>query len=192
MTEASPSSPGRRSRLLRLGGLALVLAGLYAGAHYTGLTQDLDAEKIRTIVQGAGPLGWIVYIGVFAAGTLGQLPGFIFVAAASLIYGRFLGFFLALTAAFVSVCVSFLVVRAVGGRALTEFDNKLLTKMLTRLDERPVVTVILLRLVFMISPPLNYALGLSNIGFRDYAVASAIGLIPPILGMTIFFDWLLT
>ena len=141
--------------------------------------------------EEAGPLGWLVYICVFTLGELVQVPGFIFVGAASLAYGKVLGFFLAFFAAVISVCVSFAVVRTVGGKALAEFDNKLMKRMLARLDERPVMTVVSLRLVFWIAPPLNYALGLSNIGFRDYLIASAIGLIPPILGMTIFFDWLL-
>ena len=62
--------------------------------------------------------------------------------------------------------------------------------MLARLDERPVTTVIVLRTLLWLAPPLNYALALSSIRFRHYLIGSALGLLLPVAGAALFFDWL--
>ncbi|MHC4830871.1 MAG: TVP38/TMEM64 family protein, partial [Planctomycetota bacterium] len=85
----------------------------------------------------------------------------------------------------------FFVVRGVGGKALSEVENRFLQRALSKLDERPVLTTIGLRTLFLMSPPLNYALGLSSITFRNYLVGSLLGLIIPVAGLTFLFDWLL-
>ncbi len=59
-----------------------------------------------------------------------------------------------------------------------------------RLDERPITTVLLLRTVFWLAPPLNYALALSSVRFRHYLIGSAAGLVAPVGGAAVFFDWL--
>ena len=54
-------------------------------------------------------------------------------------------------------------------------------------QERPVRSVALLRLVFWMFPPLNYALALSPVGLRDYVVGSALGLVLPLAVMAALF-----
>jgi len=99
--------------------LVLVLFfGLFALSTYTGLT-DLNAESISTQVERAGVWGFIFYNLIFAGGEFIHIPGMVFVAAGILVYGKVLGFVLALIASVVSVCFSFLVVRAIGGKPLT-------------------------------------------------------------------------
>ena len=50
-------------------------------------------------------------------------------------------------------------------------------------------TVLLLRLVLWMAPELNYALALSNVGYRPYLVGSALGLVAPIGGTVLLFDY---
>jgi uncharacterized membrane protein YdjX (TVP38/TMEM64 family) len=64
--------------------------------------------------------------------------------------------------------------------------------MLGHLDARPIRTVFALRLVLWLAPALNYALALTRARFRDYAIGSALGLILPVAGAAILFDWLVT
>ncbi|MCB9621848.1 MAG: DedA family protein, partial [Sandaracinus sp.] len=56
-------------------------------------------------------------------------------------------------------------------------------------ERRPVRVVALLRLILWMAPPLNYALAMSAVRFRDYVVGSALGLILPIAAAALFFDW---
>lgn len=181
---------GRRSRA-RLVVVAGVFVVLWAIAHYTGLTERASVGAVREAIESAGSWGMILFIVVFAIGELLHIPGMVFVGAAILAYGKAAGFGVSLIAAVVSVSLSFVVVRGLGGRALSEIEKPFMKKMLARLDARPIRTVIILRVVLWLAPALNYGLALTSIRYRDYLIGSVVGLVPPILAATVFFDWLI-
>jgi phospholipase D1/2 len=61
----------------------------------------------------------------------------------------------------------------------------------SRLARRDLLTLIIVRIVPLASFTLiNMAAGASNIRFRDFIVGSAIGLLPGILGISLFMDQL--
>ncbi|PKN58198.1 MAG: DedA family protein [Deltaproteobacteria bacterium HGW-Deltaproteobacteria-14] len=183
-------SPAAR-RWVRLGLLVALLGGLAAVGVATGLTRDLSVESLRGWMVGAGALGVIGFLAAFALGTLVQVPGMLFVAAAALAWGQIGGAIVAIAGALLAVTVSFLLVRAVGGRLLTEIRRPFLERLLARLDGAPIRTVAVLRLVFWVAPPLNYALAFSNVPLRAYVIGSAVGLLAPIVIATSFVDLLL-
>ncbi len=111
-------------------------------------------------------------------------------AAGVYAFGKFTGLILGIVGGTIAVCVSFLVMRTVGGRAFTRIDKPWVVRMLQRLDAHPIRTFAILRLVFIMYPSLNYILALTSIRFRDYMIGSAIGLVIPISVFVIFFDWL--
>lgn len=192
MTADEPAPPRNKwVPRLRLLAIVALFAGGYAVARATGLLDELDADAIRESVARAGPWGVLLYIAIFAGGELLHVPGMAFVAAAILLWGQAAGFGIALVASVISVCVSFVVVRTIGGKPLGNVDRPLMRKMLDRLHARPIVTIALLRSIFWMSPPLNYALALTNIRFRDYLIGSAVGLVVPVLLATLLFDLLI-
>ena len=75
---------------------------------------------------------------------------------------------------------------------LAGLERPLLKRILNRLDERPIRTVFILRILLFLAPPLNYALAMTNVRFRDYLVGSALGLVLPLLIITLLFDWVLS
>ena len=123
-------------------------------------------------------------------GNLVQIPGWIFLAAAVLALGQLWGGLATYLAACVSCVVTYWVIRLLGGDALRQFGGKLAARLFARLDERPIQSVALLRVLFQTVPPLNYALALSGVRFRSYLVGTLIGLPLPILLYTVFFDFL--
>ncbi|MCZ6710649.1 MAG: VTT domain-containing protein [Gammaproteobacteria bacterium] len=176
----------------RLTLVVALLAGLFIASRYTGIADGLDANTIRKLMDDAGPWGWSLYVIVFAGGEFIHIPGMVFVAAGILVYGKVIGFGLAFFASVISVCFSFLVVRLLGGTPLGGIDRPWLQRVLRHLDARPIRTVFVLRLVLWLAPVLNYALALTSVRFRDYAIGSALGLILPVAGAAILFDWLVT
>ncbi len=184
--EAAPESGPSRLRLVLL---AVFLIGLFVIGAATGWTDRFTLEGVREAIAGAGVWGFAIFLGAFAIGELLHVPGFLFVAAAVLAYGRVLGAGAAYVGAVVSVVVSFAVVRGVGGRALGGLKNARVRKILDRLEERPVRVVAILRLLLWMAPPLNYALALSPVRFRDYLIGSALGLLLPIAFASAFLDW---
>ncbi|MFT7581267.1 MAG: putative membrane protein YdjX (TVP38/TMEM64 family) [Myxococcota bacterium] len=179
---------GRQKTFLRLGALVGVLVTLFVVAMATGVTDSISIESLRDAMLGAGALGVVLFLLAFAGAQLVYLPGMLFVVAAILAYGQVAGAALGLAGAVLSVAVSFTLVRAVGGKALAEVKRPMIRKMLDRLEKRPIMTVALLRLAVQVSPPVNYALALSNVSFRAHLIGSAIGLIIPIGLASIFVD----
>ncbi|MEO8409766.1 MAG: VTT domain-containing protein, partial [Propionivibrio sp.] len=127
---------------------------------------------------------------LFALGNLIQIPGWVFLAAAVLTLGRGWGGLATYLAASVSCALTFFAIRLVGGDALRELKSTTAKQILARLDEHPLRSVIILRILFQTVPALNYALALSGIRFRPYMTGTLIGLPLPIALYCVFFDYL--
>lgn len=189
---ASPPPVDRKKTWLRLGALALVVAITFVVAHVTGLTEYLSREHVRALIVGLGPLGLLAFVGLFVVGELAHVPGFVFIGAAILAYGRLEGGVLGYVGALVAVAVAFFVVRGIGGQALTALERPLIRRALAHVDARPILAVAVLRTLLIMTPALTYALALTRIRFRDYMLGSALGLALPIVAMSVLFDWLLS
>lgn len=177
----------RRRARLRIAALVALGVALYAVGHATGAAEHLSRDRIEELMRDLGALGLVAYLTLFAIGELVHVPGLVFVAAAAVAYGPLAGFAAGLVGGVLSVAVSFAVVRAIGGRALDRLRWAPARRWLLRLEERPVRTIALLRLVMPMLPALNTALALSNVRFRDYIAGSAIGMIPAIALVALLF-----
>jgi uncharacterized membrane protein YdjX (TVP38/TMEM64 family) len=167
-------------RVLRLVILGVVLVALLLVAHLTGLTASFSQARVRTLIQSTGKWGMLLFIAAFAIGELLHIPGLVFVGAAVVAFGRVRGGILSYAGAVVSISVTFAFIRAVGGQPLGTIRNQRVQALLARLDQRPILTVALLRLITWLTPAINYGLALSSVRFRDYFIGSAVGLVVPI------------
>jgi uncharacterized membrane protein YdjX (TVP38/TMEM64 family) len=179
-----------RQRRRRLLVLMLVILGVWIAAWATGLSGRFTSESIRTLFAERGLGGVAAFTALFSAGQLLRVPSTVFVAAAVAIYGRSLGIPVALLGALASATVSFAVVRAFAGQALADVQRPVVRHLLSKIDNRPVMTVALLRLIFQTAPPLNYALAMTAVRWRDHLLGSVLGLPVPVTAMGCFFDWL--
>jgi len=178
-------------RFWRLAALIAVTVVLVALGKSSGLGAYFSADGLRSLTHAAGVWGPILFVLVFCVGELVHVPGVVFVAAAVLAYGRAGGGALAFAGAVVAVSVSFVIVRGIGGKPLAAIRWPLARRILSGLEERPVRTILVLRLLLWMAPQLNYALALSNVRFRSYVVGTALGLIAPITGLVLLSDQVL-
>jgi uncharacterized membrane protein YdjX (TVP38/TMEM64 family) len=183
------TTPPKKPVWPRLAGLLLVLVALLAIGHFTGATEYMTRENIAHFMQSLGIWGFLLFLLAFALGELVHVPGFVFIFAALIAYGRLWGALAGYAGALVAVTVAFYLVRIVGGRALTEIKQPLIKKALGPLEKHPIRTVAILRAVLWFAPAVNYALGLSAIRYRDYILGSAIGFIVPMVLFSALFDW---
>jgi uncharacterized membrane protein YdjX (TVP38/TMEM64 family) len=186
---ASSAAP-RLARLRLMAALALALL-LFGIGRALDLQQHLTAESLRATMASTGTAGVALYVIAFCLGELLHVPGLVFVAAGVLAYGPALGGPLAFLGAVASVSVSFWVVRAIGGRPLGELRTGWVRRALAQLDARPIATIAMLRLALILSPPLNYALALSQVRFAHYFLGSVLGLVVPIALAVVLFDHLM-
>jgi uncharacterized membrane protein YdjX (TVP38/TMEM64 family) len=166
----------------------LIVILLAAGYYYH---DQLSVDAVRAMVDRAGWWGGLLYIGLFVAAEMIQVPGWILITAGVAAFGPNIGYALSLIAATLSVTVAFLLTRGIGGKPLAQVQRPLLRRLLAQLETHPVRTVILLRLIFWISPPLNCALALTAIQFRHFLLGSVVGLAPPLFVIARTGHWLL-
>jgi uncharacterized membrane protein YdjX (TVP38/TMEM64 family) len=171
--------------------LTLIVLAVWTAAWAAGITARFTFESVRGLMAGTGPWGLVAFILAFSTGQLLRVPSFVFVAAAVAVYGRNTGILVALLGALSSATVSFAVFRACAAGALAGVRHPFIRRLLAHVHRRPVRTVALLRLLFQTAPPLNYALPMTAVHWRDHLAGSALGLPVPIVVMAFFFDWLL-
>lgn len=175
---------------LRLGALTGGLVSLAAVAYASGLSDALTPTAIQGVLHDAGPAGMVGFLVVFALGTLASIPGVVFIFAALLAYGPVTGGLLSLAGGILAAALNFCVIRKVGGDAAAGLDHRAVRWSLARLEQRPVAATAALRALTVLAPPVNVALALSPIRYRDYVVGTALGLIAPIGVYAVFFDCL--
>jgi len=194
LTKKKPLTSSKRSALrstmIQLTCVALVVSAITlivnSIAHH-GIP-DIDPQKVHKAIKKAGYLGIVIYIIGFGLAELLHLPGLVFVTAGVMCWGHVNGWLLALFMAPLSCTISFLVVRRVGGQALADVQFSIVKRMMSHLDDRPVLTVVGLRSVFFLAPAINYILALSTIRARDFVAGTAIGLVLPLTVAVYFID----
>ena len=177
----------RHARLL---GILLFLMTIITLAQVSGLRSQFNLAYLRGILDGHPVEGLLIFVVLFALGNLIQLPGWLFLASAVLVLGPVWGGIVTYVAACVACALTFLLVRWLGGAALRRLSNPLAQRLLARLDAQPVRSVALLRILFQTLPALNYALALSGLQFRQYALGTLLGLPVPIALYCLFFEQL--
>ena len=150
----------------------------------TALGSWFTLENVSAIIKNSGAWGLLIFTVLFTVGSLMHIPAMLFVLVAILVYGHFEGALLSYLAVIIAMYVNYLVVRSMGNQVLHEIKNQRLQRMLAKLDRRPLLTIILIRLVFWASPVANYTLAMTSVNSRNYLLGSAIGLILPVIFFT--------
>lgn len=174
----------------RLLAVFLFLAILLAVFELSGLRGHFNLQFLQQRILENKVSGLLIFILLFSLGNLIQIPGWVFLAAAVLALGRIWGGVATYVAASVSCAFTFLTIRWIGGDALRRLDNKIAARILRRLNAHPVASIFLLRLLFQTVPPINYALAMSGVRFRNYLIGTLLGLPLPIMVYCLFFDYL--
>ncbi len=178
------------SRYRRLVFVLVFFAMLLLAVQWSGLRQNFSLAFLRQTLSGNRWEGLALFLLLFSLGNLVQIPGWIFLASAVLVLGKLDGGIATYLAACISCVVTFLSVRWVGGDAVQQLRGKLAQRMLSELHAHPIRNVIVLRTVFQTLAALNYTLAMSGIGFRQYMVATLLGLPLPIAVYCLFFDYI--
>ncbi len=151
--------------------IALVVFGRW-GARYV----PIFAEWVR----GLGAMGPLVFIGGYILAAVAGVPGSLLTLAAGAIFGLAFGVLYVFIGATLGASAAFLVSRYVARRQIEKrVAGNAKFQSLDRAiaaDGRKIVFLLRLSPVFPFSL-LNYALGLSQVRFVDYVVAS-IGMLP--------------
>jgi uncharacterized membrane protein YdjX (TVP38/TMEM64 family) len=143
----------------------------------------LTPASVRDYVQGFGPLAVPVYIIAYALNTISLVPPIAILSlTAGLAFGKVWGAVYLMIGAMLGTSATFYISRFFA-RSLIENMLKGKGKKLDEgLSKRGFITVLFFRIVPIVPyEVLNYACGLSKMRFRDYFLATFLGLIPGVI-----------
>lgn len=178
--------------LARLAILSLLVAAIVA-VRATGATRYLDQEALRGLIEGYGVLAPIVYMMVYTIAPALFLPGLPITIVGGILFGPFWGVVYTITSATAGACLAFLVSRYVAGDWVA---GKLRSPRWRGLDEGvekhgwKVVAFTRLIPLFPFNL-LNYAFGLTKVGFWPYAVTTFLCMLPACIAFIVFSSSLL-
>ncbi len=141
-----------------------------------------DVPSVATVrgrVERAGPVGPVLFVLTYAAVTLAPLPKNVLSAAAGAVFGLAEGVALVYVAALLGAAAAFGLGRGLGRAAVERLSGGRLARIDAMLSRRGMTAVLVARLVPVVPfTALNYAAGLVSVRRRDYAVGTAVGIIP--------------
>lgn len=195
MTSDSPQTASNRPKRpvwLRLWPLYLIIGGLIA-AWSLGLFEFLSLETLRdrrneldAFVANNFLLAVIAYLGVYAASTFFMIPGALWITiAGGLLFGLLGGTILTVIGATVGASLLFLAARTSFGESLKKVAGGYVEKIRDEFQQSPLSYMFAMRFIpAMPFPVSNIAPALLGAKFRDYALATSLGIIPGVLAYT--------
>lgn len=169
----------RHSRLILLVLVAVAIAAVV-------LNRDkLDPALLDTWLDGFGMLAPLVYVALYAIGTVLFAPGSLFALAGGAMFGPVWGTLLNLTGATIGAGLAFLIARYLAGDWVAKKTDGRLKCLIQGVETEGGRFVAFVRLVPLFPFNLtNYALGLTRIPFLSYVVTSFITMAPGALAYT--------
>src|SRR5215470_137005 len=98
-------------RLLRAALVTIVITAVVIAVRRLHLWDHLTVERMRALVESAGPLGPLVFIGIFIAGFFLPGPEIIMVAFGGVLFGTVWGFVYSWIACILGTAAPFVLVR---------------------------------------------------------------------------------
>ena len=176
-------------RLLILGLIAL--SGLLL-VQYSPLGSLLtDTDRLGQLLNNPVQSFWtpLIFVAVYAGATTLGIPGTAATIAGGAIFGAFWGTILNTFGANISATLSFLISRKLGRTALKNLIKNDLNISDSMHGPKVFWTLLSLR-IFPLIPftTLNFTCGVTNLPWRTYAFATAIGMLPWTILYTVFAD----
>ena len=171
----------RRLALLRLGLLAVTLAGVavYAGA--SGFRPS--ADELRDWGESLGAAGPLLFVPLSVGLGCLLFPGPLLAGSAGLLFGTALGIPIALAAATATAVAEMLITRHVAGRRVASLVPERARRIDEALERRGVLAVIYIRLTPGVPYHLvNYGAGATRLPVRSMAIGTAVGALPRTVG----------
>ncbi len=164
----------------------LLLLGLIAGIVLVVMWRDqFDAVALEAWVRDAGAAGPLLFMMIYALGTVFFLPGSVLTLAGGALFGPVWGTLINLTGATLGAALSFLVARYLAADWVERKTGGRLKQIKEGVENEGWRFVAFVRLVPLFPfNLLNYALGLTRIRFLEYVIASWLFMLPGAIAYT--------
>lgn len=170
--------------------LALLLQNHQARCPACSGFNTFKPEVIKHYILGFGPWALVVYIILYTINTISLLPPIgIMSLAAGFIFGPFWGSVGIMSGSFLGTTSTFHISRNFGKKFVEGLIKGKGKELEEKLNNNGFVAVLFMRLIPLFPwEVINYASGLTNIKYRDYILATMIGIFPAVVIQTFFTD----
>lgn len=171
----------------RLPGATWIRAALFVVVLGIGvvawIVTGVDVASLHAAIRRWGPWAPVLFVASYALITLTPIPKGVMSAAAGAAFGLPLAAALVYGAALLGAALAFVLGRLLGRDAVERLSGTRLKRADHLLARRGLRTVLAVRLVPLVPfTAINYAAGLSAVRRGDYALGTAVGIIPGTLG----------
>lgn len=180
----------RKTALVKAAILAAFVVAAILVVRFTSLQAFLTVEHLGALLQAAGWWAPLAFILIYAAGVCLFIPGTLLTALGAAIFGPYWGFIYVWVAAMMGAAGGFLIGRYLG----REFAASLIGDRLRKYDDaiaaNGFATVLYLRLVYFPFTAMNFGMGLTKVGFKDYLWGTGLGILVGTFIFTFFIGTL--
>lgn len=171
-----------KHKILRGLFLALLVAGIVLVVVYR---DQLDAQALQAWVNEAGVAAPLLFMLIYAVGTVFFFPGSVLTLAGGALFGPVMGTLINLTGATIGAALAFLVARYLASDWVEEKTGGRLKQLKEGVEGEGWRFVAFVRLMPLFPfNLLNYALGLTRIPLLQYVVASWLFMLPGAIAYT--------
>lgn len=182
---------GARRRVAVFAAVVLVAAGLAAVWHFAPVREVLSLQQLAAFGDAlrGHPLAPLAIVAAFVLAGFLFVPVTLLIGACALVFGPLAGSLYAFAGAIASAAATYGAGRLLGRDAVRRLAGSALNRISQRLGRRGLIAVTLVRLV-PLAPftVVNAVAGASHIGWRDFLVGTALGLLPGLVVTAAFVD----
>jgi uncharacterized membrane protein YdjX (TVP38/TMEM64 family) len=168
-------------KLLTLLGFTLLI---YLVFNYTSLSiSDFTPAQIKRFILSFGVIAPVIFISIYSLrGVILIIPVGIMSISGGLAFGKWWGTLYILIGAITGSCLSFFVARYLGRDFLERFEwmhKGRIKKFDEGIGKNGFKIILFMRLIPLFQyDAINFGAGLSKVKFRDYAIATSLGMVP--------------
>ena len=167
----------RGAALIKAMLLLMFIVAAVVMIRFTGVREFLTVEKFGALLAAAGIWAPLAFILVYALGVCLFIPGTLLTALGAAIFGPYWGFLYVWVAAMLGAAGGFLIGRYLGREFAASLIGDRLQKYDDAIERNGFATVLYLRLVYFPFTAMNFGMGLTKVGFRDYLWGTGLGIL---------------
>ncbi len=181
----------RAGPILKLLALVAILAGAWVIVRTTALGEYVTRDGMMAALEALRSSAWapVVFVAVYAVATALALPGSLLTIVGGAVFGFWWGFLLNSLGANIGANAAFRLSRALGRECIERIVRGRLKGLDNATAEHGFLGLLILRLIPLVPfNALNFGSGLTAMRWRDYALATIIGILPGTVVYTFFAE----
>lgn len=175
-------------KIVIAGAWLLLFVVAYWSFHRSGIPLHKLPREVRLIVVSYGAWGPVLLLALYVARPLLLFPTTALILVSGSLYGPLWGTLINVVGENISAGFAFLLGRFMGRKYVREHEQGWVRKYDDLMTSEGFMTVLVMRLLFFPFDVVNYMSGMTGVAYRQYALASFIGLLPATITFTVLGD----